>query len=257
MMTRDEIFNAWAPPDSRWSPWVKPVLFATIQPPPFAAPLPEWEAAWAPPPSDNVALVIDLPGVDGVAAGLALAARGYQPVPLYNSVPGPTPFLNPTGMLTATSLIDVAPIVTALSSGAEQLQATHLPDGPPVFLLDANRRGEGQVFTPGRFDNRSISFVTDFPSANFLLAHGIRRAILVQMTGDEPQPDLAHTLRRWQEAGIAIELKRLDSPAPPAAIEVRKPSGFGRIWHRALDLLGLRRHALGGYGGFIPQPSSG
>jgi hypothetical protein len=111
-------------------------------------------------------------------------------------------------------------------------------------------RRKNLAFTAAiRVEEKNGRAVRQMSCLQLLGASGQRR--------DEPQPDLAHTLRRWQEAGIAIELKRLDSPAPPAAIEVRKPSGFGRIWHRALDLLGLRRHALGGYGGFIPQPSSG
>jgi hypothetical protein len=109
----------------------------------------------------------------------------------------------------------------------------------------------------GRFDNRSISFTTDFPSATFMAAHGIRRALLIQSTGDQPQPDLAHTLRRWQDGGIAIALKALDASGPPFPIEVRKPSGFGFLWHRALRMLGLRRHRLGGFGGFVPEPSAG
>ena len=27
-MTREMIFNVWAPREGRWSPWVKPVLFS-------------------------------------------------------------------------------------------------------------------------------------------------------------------------------------------------------------------------------------
>ena len=131
------------------------------------------------------------------------------------------------------------------------------PESPPAFLLDANRRGEGSAATPGRFDNRSVSFTTDFPSATFLAAHGIRRALLIQSAGEHPQPDLAHTLRRWQDGGIVIESKALDASGPPVSIEVRKPSGFGFLWYRALCMLGLRRHRLGGFGGFVPEPSAG
>ena len=257
MTTKEEVFQAWAPPEARWSPWVKPVLFATLNHPPgaFSPGLAEWEIDWAPAMADKVALVLDLRGSDGVAAGLTLARRGYRPIPLYNAVPSPTSL----GVLSGpTALVDVASIANALWLAAEPLLQLNLqPDAPPAFLLDSNRRGEGQLATPGRFDNRSISFVTDFPSTNFLLAHGLQRARLVQAGADEPQPDLAHTLRRWQEGGITIELQRIDFPDVARVIEVPKPSGFGRLWHRALSLLGLRRHGLGGFGGFIPEPSSG
>jgi len=123
--------------------------------------------------------------------------------------------------------------------------------------LDANRRGEGISVMPGRFDNRSVSFTTDFPSALFLINHGIHRALLVQRAGYQPQADLAHTLRRWQEGGIQLEMKMLDLPAPPQPLDVHKPSAFGLVWQRALAMIGLRRHGLGGFGGFVPQPSSG
>ena len=85
----------------------------------------------------------------------------------------------------------------------------------------------------------------------------IPRMSFNQSTGDQPQPDLAHTLRRWQDGGIVIELKALDASGPPVPIEVRKPFGFGFLWHRALRMLGLRRHRLGGFGGFVPEPSAG
>jgi hypothetical protein len=213
------------------------------------------DASWIPPAGDNPALVLDLPGPDGVWTGVAAAARGYRPVPLYNAVPGPT-----TGVWIGAfaSLVDVGPILSALCHVTPDLQRAALaPEAPPAFLLDANRRGEGGFVAPGRFDNRSISFTTDFPSATFLAAHGIRRAVLIQSTGDQPQPDLAHTLRRWQDGGIVLELKRLDASEAPVPIAVRKPFGFGFLWHRALRMLGLRRHRLGGFGGFVPEPSAG
>ena len=224
------------------------------------APVPaDLDATWIPTAGDNVALVLDLPSAYAVWSGVALASRGYRPVPLYNAVPGPTltAFVS-LGIGASTSLVDVSPILAALSHGTPLLRRTRLdPESPPAFLLDSNRRGEGRLATPGRFDNRSISFTTDFPSTTFLKARGIRRALLIQSTGDHPQPDLAHTLRRWQDGGIVIELKALDTSAPPCRIEVRKPSGFGLLWHRALGMLGLRRHRLGGFGGFVPEPSAG
>jgi len=259
-MTTEEIFEVWAPAEGRWSPWVKPVLFASMDGGPSISPLPvtPFDASWVPAVEENVALVLDLPAADGVAAGLLLAERGYRPIPLYNAVPHPTPVLATAALPGPIALVDVESILRALWHGTERLRQLSLaPEAPPAFLLDANRRGEGRIAAPGRFDNRSISFTTDFPSANFLIAHGIRRALLVQLTSDQPQPDLAHTLRRWQEGRVGMELKRLDVTGAPIVLEVRKPWGFGLLWHRTLQLLGLRRHALGGFGGFIPEPSAG
>src|SRR5438105_1615168 len=70
----------------------------------------------------------------------------------------------------------------------------------------------------------SVRFPTDFPSANLLLARGVRRAVLAR-AGDAPaQADLAHTLRRWREAGI--ELLALD----PAVGGVPRPLAVPRPW---------------------------
>ena len=94
------------------------------------------------------------------------------------------------------------PIITALRKGAERLARLKVPlDAPPAFLLDANWRGEGRKIEPCAFDNRSISFTTDFPSANFFESKGIEHAILVQKNRVEPPSDLVHSPRRWQDAG--------------------------------------------------------
>jgi hypothetical protein len=259
-MTNAEIFDIWAPPGGRWSPWAKPVLFACMErEPPQPVPVgPPLDTSWAPPASENAALVLDLPGAAGVFAGLALAARGFRPVPLYNAVPAPSrsPALGPAGVPMA--LVNVHEIMAALWHGAaELLEAAPPDDAPPVFLLDANRRGEGQFEIPGRFDNRSISFTTDFPSASFLEAHGVRRVVLAQVSAGRPQTDLTHTLRRWQEGGIEIDLKAVGAEGPITPLDVPRPSSFGALWQRVLALMGLRRHGLGGFGGFIPEPSSG
>ncbi len=254
-MTKETIFQIWAPDGSPWSRWVKPVLFAWMDPAPSSlAPAPTWDASWASPATGDTALVVDLPGGESVAAGLALAERGYRPVPLYNAVPMPTAGFKPPD----ATAVDVWSIVSGLWQATPRLQERSLPfEAPPVFLLDWGRAGGGVPPGPGSFDNRSVSFTTDFPSANFLLAHGVQRVVVVQSSLDQPQPDLAHTLRRWQEAGMVIELKRLDAAGGPMPCDVPKPSWFGWAFQRVLVALGLRRYGAGGFGGWVPQPSSG
>src|SRR5437016_3971940 len=91
-MTKEELFEIWAPPNGRWSPWVKPVLFACKDHEPGwgAGTSMDFDTSGIPSIQNNAALVLDLPGADGIRAGVALAAQGYRPVPLYNAVPGPT-----------------------------------------------------------------------------------------------------------------------------------------------------------------------
>jgi hypothetical protein len=215
--------------------------------------------SWIPAPTEKVALVLDLPGAESVLTGVALAARGYRPVPLYNAVPLPFSgsLLDPlTGR--AVAAVNVSPILGALRKGAEGLAQLNLPfDAPPAFLLDAHRRGDGRKMRPDEFDNRSISFTTDFPSANFFAAHDIQRIILVQKNAIEPQPDLAHSLRRWQDGGLELERLRLDLPSRPESFEVARPSWYGAMFQRVICSIGLRRASTGGFGAWVPDPSAG
>lgn len=260
-MNKEEIFSIWASDTSPWSRWAKPVLFAhldsTLSHTPFTDSTPE--VSWVPLPAGTTALVLDLPGAEGVLAGAALAARGYRPVPLYNALPLPfgEPLMDPlTGRSVAA--VDVLPIISALRTVAEQLAQLTLPaDAPPAFLLDANRRGDGRKMLPDEFDNRSISFTTDFPSANFLAARGIERVMLVQKNDLEPQPDLAHSLRRWQDGGLKLQRLRLSPLSSAEFFEVAKPSWYGAMFQRVLSSIGLRRAVAGGFGAWAPESFAG
>ncbi|HEX6902466.1 MAG TPA: hypothetical protein VF789_22290 [Thermoanaerobaculia bacterium] len=248
-MNGSELFEIWAPAGSVWSPWAKPALFAD-QALLDAAAGPSAEASPPAPfssPASDTALVLDLPGEKSVELALLLARGGYRPVPLFNTTHHPA------------ALVDVRPVLRGLASGAAALAEAYLsPQAPPAFLLDANRNTASGPAAPGRYDNRWVVFPQDFPSANFLLAQGIRHVTLLQewRQGEQPRPDLAHVLRRWQEAGLGIHLQDPDLDQPPLTLDVRRPSSFRSLFYRALTLAGLRRNSAGGFGGIIPQPSS-
>src|SRR5688500_8901858 len=91
-MTREEVFDIWAPPAAIWSDWVKPVLFAHLQPDRAVAPITPMDAGalqWVPAADGSTVVVIDLPAADGLSVVAALAERGYRPIPLYNALPAP------------------------------------------------------------------------------------------------------------------------------------------------------------------------
>jgi hypothetical protein len=253
-MTRSEIFDVWAPADALWSAWAKPVLFAHLGPPPVLPQSPEIGLDWAHRVDGESAVVVDLPGASSVAVGLHPAQLGYRPVPLYNACPSPD-----TAAAPGLTIVDMEPIMAALAGGTERLSRLMLPPtAPPAFLLDDRRRyGSTVAPAPGVFDNRSVSLPTDFPSASRLLAHGIRRVVLVQERSTDPQEDLAHTLVRWQEAGMEILAVNLSTPDPARSITVQRPAMYRRIWQRVLATMGLRRNPLGGFGGLLPEPSTG
>lgn len=268
-MNRDDVFMVWAPPHGPWSAWVKPILFAhvrgsDVEPTEVRVPAPP---DWTPPADGQTALVIDIPGHHGVWLALAMANTGYRPVPLYNACPSPlgsatVPYKIeelPIPHVMSSVAVDVRPIIDAIEEATWPLAKRALPiDAPPAFVLDASRRvGSGPYApTPGSFDNRSISLPTDFPSGTLLLSRGVRRVVLVQQNTLDPQEDLAHTLLRWQQAGLRIEAVALHGFPELTAITVAKPSLFRRAWYRALATFKLVRNPLGGFGGRLPEPSS-
>jgi hypothetical protein len=185
-------------------------------------------------------IIVDLPGKLGVEEGLSLAKSGYRPVPLYNGVVAPN-----------HSAISAFETAAALYAGADVLNGLSIvPAAPPAFLLDYERMS-GVGKWPGSFDNRWSVFPQDMPSAAFLLKRLIKD-VIVHSPGI--QDDLAHILLRYQEQGISIfqcdgsEIK---------GITVSKPSWFKKLYYRFKVTAGLTRNAAGGFGGVIPQQSSG
>ena len=247
-MTKQEIFNAWAPEGVEWSAWAKPVLFAqwpdTLTPP---ATTPEWSQPnylWLPQAGGRTAIVIDLPAVDSVRTGIVFARRGYRPVPLFNTSHGPSP------------VVEIAPLVLELGRGARLLQTMALAsNAPPVFLIDANRMQPAVPVSPGKFDNRWVVFPQDFPSAALLRSRGVSDVLVIQH-GERPQEDLAHVLLRWQQGGLQI-LAASPADSAPRSLTVTRPSWFRLAWYRALTAARLRRNNAGGFGAVIPVAASG
>lgn len=244
-MNCDDVFEAWAPSDARWSNWAKPVLFATM-------PDGELQSAEAAPSfgldlapvitAPRTALVVDLPGKDSVAFGVALAARGIRPVPLFNALPGGE-----------TGLVDVEAIQEALIAAVGALnEAALAPDAPPAFLLDAQRRAQPARIPLHRFfDNRSLSFSTDFPSASVLQKAGIQRAVLIHRFHLPVPSDLFETFAAWHAAGIAIEIHDAAAEHPPTVWTPPSLIWLYRFWHRTLAALAFERDDdFGPFGGW-------
>lgn len=250
-MSSLELFQIWAPGDRIWSQWAKPVLFAhcagSLSPIQTSIDWPKLDA-----PNDRAtALLIDLPRALAVDYGVAAARDGFWPVPLFNCAHGPG------------SVLDLAALMERLANAAGELQRLSIPlDAPPAFLLDSKRMDPERSLAPGNFDNRYIVLPQDFPSAGFLKAHGIERVVWIPqpvgalIPSRSPRSDLAHVLRRWQDEGIQIFATHLETHHTEA-IEIAKPSMFRSLFYRAFVLAGLRRNSAGGFGGIIPQPSSG
>jgi hypothetical protein len=256
MASKDEIHKIWAPPGGMWSPWVKPVLFsftdAIYSVPPTRSFVLQKE--WVP-KTGSTAFVVDLPEEAGILWGIRMAELGYRPVPLYNALPFAIGDKLGTPSSRPTSTVHVEPILGALVRESTTLGKLKLPlNSPPAFLLDSDRRTAKTDILPGVFDNRSVCFITDFPSAAFLIEHGINKVVVVQGITKFP-PDLTPVLIAWQQGGIKIFRKLYQDTEPPAAVVVEKPSFLSRIWFRLSVALGFHRGELGAFGEIVPASS--
>lgn len=249
-MTEQQVFDVWAPLESPWSNWAKPVLFAQLEhayPSRAALPMEPHDLPVPPPdPARPLAIVIDLPASLSVLAGLQLARQGFRPVPLFNTSHG------------VNGVVPVRDLITALRFGADVLQTTSLsPDAPPAFLIDSNRMQMTGAVLPGKYDNRWLVFPQDFPSARFLKQQRIEGVVLIQEKSGQPASDLAHVLLRWQEAGIPILSVTCQSDATPQPVVITKPLRYRALWYHFLAVIGLHRNSAGGFGAVIPEPSQG
>jgi hypothetical protein len=244
VITSEEAFDIWAPEGILWSQWAKPAAFVHTSGIMASGEVVQSSLPTLPLDLDSRSTVIvDLPGGDAVRAGLALADRGFRPVPLFNGTSGPLP------------VVDVAPIVDALGAGAERLRRRVLaPDAAPAFLLDS-RRQTGSP-SPGTYDNRWVVLPQDFPSGVLLRSKGILQATLIQQDRHDIPADLAHVLRRWQEHGIRVHTLELGT-GTRAEVNVARPSWFRFVWYAAITVLGLRRNNVGGFGSIVPEQTNG
>ncbi len=234
-MSADRAFRAWAPSGARWTPWVKPVLFAHLEGV-VPADSPPRSIDWAPfvlagddaprephaPHRTNArrtdtAVIVDLQASRSLAAGLALLSLGFFPVPLFNALPA------------MHALIPLQGTLERLAASTELRASAVLPaDAPPAFLLDRRRDGSATSPPQVEFDNRSFVSATDFPSPQSLVRHGIARVVVVTTTVAD---DLADVLIALHDAGL--ELLRID----PAATASRAPTPLPLVYPSGLQRL--------------------
>jgi hypothetical protein len=251
-----DIYSIWAPSTSVWSQWAKPVLFAQLNP---AAVRPlnlnkviaslgmSWLSNYD---TQYTGIVVNLPAVQSVAMGIALAQSGYQPVPLFNAANGPG------------AVIPLDEIQSAVVTGAATLQSiTTREQAPPAFLIDSDRIKGAIPPSPGAFDNRWVLFPQDFPSGTFLSSRNIDQMIVVQAAPMPLQDDLKAILYRWKKANVEILGKTLNATGElPGKLNLgfRGLGGFVTWWIVSLALMriGSRRNNVGGFGSMIPEPGS-
>ena len=246
-MTNESIYQVWRPEHSPWSRWVKPVVF------PFLTPGDQRSEGylvkdWSAPLHVDTMIIADLPGAEGIAAGIALARAGYLPVLVYNACPA--------GTYGASVVVDMSSILSALCAATKELSRHNLSSqSPPVFLLDNNRGGAGISYGPGWFDNRSFVTSSDFPSANYFARHGVSKVILVQPT-TKIKADLLQVLLRLQRGGMTVAVQAPWKRWAPVPLHI-KPKMFLLSAWEWLRKLGYRRDPFHGCFGEVVPPRSG
>jgi hypothetical protein len=257
-MDADALFEAWAPTRGLWTPWAKPVLFANNEEMGDGSNLPG--AAWvsdetvrtgesresyrATSTSSRTAVVVDLPGAESVAVGIALGSLGFRPVPLYTALPSPN------------AVVPMSEVARAVIVGADRLRGMKLPaDAPPAFLLDSRRDGAHAPLRPGQFDNRSMVFATDVPSPERLRAHGIEFIVVLASSISELAIDIKPIILGWQRAGLKIWAARSGEVGRPQALHVQETiRDRVALWWRRNQ---LTRDSRGAFGAWIPEHRQG
>ena len=211
-MNGKEIFKIWAPTKAKWTDWVRPVpfigvndsisTFGTVN---FTIPTINYIKK----NPENTAIFLDIPGYESIKEGIALAKRGFRPIPLYNGT---------NEQQWSMALVDNHSIETALMWGSFELKKIELSkNAPPVFLLDANRTHRFKMHV-SVFDNSWDIYDQDIPSAQYFLTNDINKIII---RSEIIQKDLARIFYKFQNNGITILFT--NGYEEPKEVIIKKP----------------------------------
>ena len=211
-MVGKEIYRIWAPENTKWTNWVRPVPFVAIDMynrrnefNDFCVP----QNIYFDKMLKNTVIIIDFPEYQSIEFGIAFAKIGFRPVPVYNGT------TEQEGALATTNNYSVE---GALIWGANELKNIEIDkDANPVFLLDKNRTNTYKM-NPTIFDNSWDIYGQDVPSADYLKNNGIEKVIVI---GDCIQRDLRKIVYKYQKKGIEIFLS--NGYESPKKVKVKLP----------------------------------
>lgn len=211
-MTVKEIYKIWAPFGKKWVDWVRPVPFVEMNYytkmynySEFTIPFVEYTDGT----SEDTAFLVDLPGMESVKEGLALARLGFRPIPIFNGT------AEQTG---ARATTDNQSASLALALGASELEKLEIEeDAMPAFLADRNRLQRYKMDV-SVFDNSWDVYHQDLPSAEYLWDNGVRKLVVVSETVAK---DLKKILYVYQKKNIEIYLTNRYEQVKK--VRIRKP----------------------------------
>ena len=193
-MSGKETFKIWAPYGIKWTDWVRPVPFITIDNNlnnefyDFSIPSINYINSL----ERDTAFIIDLPSYNSIKEGIALAKLGYRPIPIFNGTN------EQLGVISTTNNNIIGP---ALVWGALELKNIVLDNNTsPVFLLDTNRMNRRKM-DEGVFDNSWDIYHQDLPTYKYFLDNGINKIVI---RSNSIQNDLNKILYKFQKNGVKI-----------------------------------------------------
>lgn len=210
-MIARETFKIWAPPEAKWTDWVRPVPFIDLDKNIKINEFYDWTIPTIIYINDipkDTAIIIDMPGYFSIKEGISLTKFGFRPIPIYNGT-------NEQNGSIAT--VNNKIIEPALIWGAEELKKIKIEnDAPPAFLLDSNRMHRHKM-NLSTFDNSWDIYHQDLPSANYLKENQITKIIV---RGEKIQEDLKKILYQYQKENIEIMFTK--GYEPPKIVKIKK-----------------------------------
>ena len=193
-MNNKEIYKIWAPKNTKWVDWIRPVPFIGIgrdyinEVHNYGINILKYSLEY----EKNTAVIVDLPGKESIEEGLGIAKLGYRPIPLYNG---------PIEQKNSLATTDNYAITEALIWGTTELiNMEFKEDANPVFLLDSNRMNRFKM-DASIFDNSWDIYNQDMPTYKYFKNNGITKIIVVS---EKFNKDLKSILYKFQKEGINI-----------------------------------------------------
>ncbi len=195
-MNGKDIYKIYAPDNTKWTQWVRPVAFVAIdtydRKPAFN--FIERKILFLDQYEKDTAIFIDLLGSESIELGISLANIGYRPIPLFNGT---------DEQVGSQATTDSYLVESSLINGSMKLKNILLSnDANPVFLLDSSRTNRYRV-SESMFDNSWDLYKQDIPTSKYFKDNGIYKIIIV---GNNVQRDLRKIFFDFQNDGIEIYL---------------------------------------------------
>ena len=195
-MIGKEIYKIYAPINTKWTEWVRPVPFVAIDTY-KRKPILNWidrKVISIKKYEKDTAIFIDLPGKESIEFGISLANIGYRPIPLFNGT---------DEQIGSQATTDSYIVESSLINGSEKLKNIPLEkDANPVFLLDSIRTNRYRA-NESIFDNSWDLYKQDIPTAKYFKENGINKIIVI---GNSIERDLRKIFFEFQGEGIEFYL---------------------------------------------------